>query len=247
MAAFALTDVDLFANGLDLSCFSNQLEVSSEAATLDATTFCSGGWDVPIAGRRSTMVSASGPTDMATATAAQTSAVDEVLAVDMGGTYTLSAVPMGSSAGAVGYFTQGVLMSRAPLQGTIGDLATHAVSFRGSTPLIRGTVLTAATVTSTGTSAVQQLGAVSASQRIWVAVHVLTADGTTPSVTVKLQSDDASGFPSATDRLTLTAMTTKGGQFGSAVGAITDSYWRASYAVSGTSPSFQLRIIAGIY
>lgn len=252
MAVFALTDVDLFAGtsstALDLSCFSNQLEVMAEATTLDATTFCSGGWDVPIAGRRMTSITASGPTDMATATAAQTSAVDEVLAVDLGGTYTLAAVPMGSSAGAVGYFTQGVLLGRTVLSGTVGDLATHSVTFRGSTPMIRGTVLTAADITATGTSTVQQLGAVTSSQRIWCALHVLAVAGTgTPTITVKIQSAAASGFASPTDRITLTAATAKGAQFSSAVGAITDTYWRASYTVSGTNPVITARIIAGIY
>lgn len=248
MANFALLDVDLFANGLDLSCFTNQLEVMTEATTLDATTFCSGGWDTPIAGRRTTSITASGPTDMATATAAQTSAVDEVLAVDLGGTYTLSAVPMGSSAGAVGYFTQGVLFSRQVLGGTVGDLATHSVSFKGSTPMIRGAVLTAADVTATGTSAVQQLGAVTASQRIWCALHVLAVSGTsTPTITVKIQSAAASGFASPTDRITLTAATAKGAQFSSTLGAITDTYWRASYTVSGTNPVLTVRILAGIY
>lgn len=252
MATFSLLDVDLFAGtastALDLSCFANQVEVMSDVSTLDATTFCSGGWDTPIAGRFTTSISASGPTDMATATAAQTSAVDEVLAVDLGATYTLAVVPMGSTSGAVGYFTQGMLMNRQVLGGTVGDLATHSVMFRGTTPMIRGTVLHAADLTATGSSAVRQLGAVSASQRIWCALHVLAVSGTsTPTITVKIQSDDNAGFTSATDRITLSSATGKSAQFSSALGAITDDYWRASWTISGTNPSMTVRIMAGIY
>lgn len=248
MAAFALLDVDLFAGALDLSCFANQIAVNAEATTVDATTFCSGGWDVPIAGRRSTMWSASGPTDMATATAAQTSAVDEILAVDLGTEYVLSVIPAGGTVGNAGYFTTGRLMSRTILEGSAGELATHAVSFGGNQPMIRGTLDTVSTLTATGSSTGTQLGAVSATQRVWAAAHFLTAGGTsTPTITVKIQSDDNASFTSATDRITFTAATAKGAQFSSAVGAITDDYWRATWTISGTNPSFQTRIIIGIY
>ena len=247
MATFALNDVDILAGGLDLSCFANNVAVEATVAEVDATTFCSSGWTVPIAGRRSTMITASGPTDMATATASQQSAVDEILAVTNGTQYVVSVVPMGSSVGAVGYFTRSVLMARTVLQGSVGDLATHAVTFGGDQPLIRGTVDTASTITSTSSSTGALLGAVSSTQRVWAAVHFLTAGGTTPSITVKVQSDDNSGFTSPTDRITFTAATTKGAQFSSTVGAITDTYWRATWTVSGTNPSFDTRIIIGIY
>lgn len=247
MATFALNDVDILAGGLDLACFANTVSLEATVAELDATTFCSGGWTVPIAGRRSTMLTASGPTDMATATASQRSAVDEILAVTNGTEYVVSLVPMGSSVGAVAYFTNSVLMSRTILQGSAGELATHSVSFGGSAPLIRGTVDTASTITSTGSSTGAQLGAVSSTQRVWAAVHFLTAGGTTPSITLKVQSDNNSGFTSPTDRITFTAATAKGAQFGSTLGAITDDYWRATWTVSGTSPSFETRVLIGIY
>lgn len=246
MAAFALLDVDLYADELDLSCFTNQVAVNVEESVLDATTFCSAGWEVPIAGLASVSWTASGPTDMATATASQTSAVDEILAVDLGSTYVLSAVPAGGTAGEVGYFTQGVLMNRTILEGAVGELATHSVTWAGSTRMIRGRLEAVQTITATGNTTGSQLGAVSATQRIWAAVHFLTAAGTTPSITVKIQSDDNSSFTSATDRITFTAATAKGAQFGSTVGAIADDYWRAQWTVSGTGPSFVTRILIGI-
>jgi hypothetical protein len=246
MAAFALLDVDLFADELDLSCFANQATVNIEANELDATTFCSGGWVTPIAGGRTTEVSASGPTDMATATAAQTSAVDEILAVDLGANYVLSAVPAGGVEGSVAYFTTGILLNRQVLDGSAGDLATHSVMWRGNQRMARGTLTSLATVTATGNGTGFQLGAVSASQRMCAAVHFLTAGGTTPSITVIIESDDNAGFTTPTTRITFTAATAKGAQYSSVLGAITDDYWRARWTVSGTSPSFQTRVMLGI-
>lgn len=244
---FALTDVDLFCGGLELSCFASSLTMSLSGAEVDATTFCSGGWMVPITGMRESTWTVSGPTDMATATAAQTSAVDEILAVNLGTTYTTSVIPIGAVEGNAAYFTESVLMSRTPLSGPVGELATHELTLRGSNPTVRGVLASHTTVTANGNGTGHNLGAVSSTQRVWAALHVLTAGGTsTPTLTVKIQSDDNSGFTSATDRITFTAATAKGGQYSSAVGAITDTYWRANFAVSGTNPSFQVRVLIGI-
>lgn len=250
MASFALLDVDLYAGtsstALDLACFANSVSVTTDVSMVMSTTFCSGGWEEQIAGLRSTSLTASGPTDMATATASQTSAVDEVLAVDLGGDYVLAAVPAGATVGNIAYFTRGTLNGRTVLDGAVGDLATHSVTFAGNQPMVRGVLDTVSTITTSSNSTGTLLGAVSASQRVWAACHFLTAGGTTPSITVKIQSDDNSGFTSATDRVTFTAQTTKGAQFGSTVGAITDTYWRALWTVSGTTPSFQARIVIGV-
>lgn len=246
MAAFALLDTDIYAGGLDLSCFANQINVAVDVAELDATTFCSSGWSVPIAGKRSVAWEASGPLDMATATAAQTSAVDEIFGGTIGQTYTLSAVPSSGTAYETAYFTQGLLAARTIIEGDAAGLATHSAKWTGSTPMVRGRLEAIQTITASGNSAGAVLSAVSATQRIWAAVHFLTAGGTTPSITVKIQSDDNSGFTSPTDQITFTAATAKGAQFSSALGPITDTFWRALWTVSGTTPSFQTRVLLGI-
>lgn len=246
MAVLVLTSPSLYADELDLACFASQVTVDVQADELDATTFCSSGYKVPVAGLRSVTWAASGPADFATAAASAKSAADEILAVDIGTLYTLSAVPAGGTVGNVGYFTQGRLFSRTIIDGAAGELATHAVTFMGGTQLVRGRLEVDETITATGSSTGSQLGTVSSTQRIWAALHILTAGGTTPSITVKVQSDDNSGFTSATDRITFTAATAKGAQFSSTVGAIADDYWRATWTVSGTSPSFQARVLIGI-
>jgi hypothetical protein len=247
MAVLVLTSPSLYADELDLACFASQVTVDVQADELDATTFCTGGYRAPVAGLRSVTWSASGPADFATATASAKSAADEVLAVDIGTLYTLSAVPAGATVGNVGYFTQGRLFNRTIIEGGAGELATHAVTFMGGTQLVRGVLEVDETITANGDSPGIQLGAVSSTQRIWAALHVLTVGGTsTPTLTVKIQSDDNDTFSSATDRITFTAATAKGAQFSSALGAVADDYWRAIWTVSGTSPSFQARVLIGI-
>lgn len=248
MAALTLTDVDMLCSGLDLSCFANTIQCSQEVAEVESTTFCSGGWRTVVPGIRSSMLMASGPTDMATATAAQTSSVDEFLGVDIGTEYVVSVMPVGATVGEPGWFTQAKMMQRNLLDGSIGDIASHSVTLGGTTPIVRGQVATASTITATGNGTAANLGAVSATQRIWAAVHTLTVGGTaTPTITVKIQSSTASGFASPTDRITFSAITSKTGLFSSTVGAITDTWWRATWTVSGTNPSFQTRILFGIY
>lgn len=248
MAALVLTDVDMLCSGLDLSAFASTVQCSSEVAEVESTSFASGGWKTVVPGIRSTMLMASGPTDMATATAAQTSSVDEFLAVNLGTDYVVSVIATGATVGEPGWFTTGQLMQRNLLDGSVGDIASHSVTLGGTNPLIRGQVAAASTITATGNGTAANLGAVSATQRIWAAVHTLTAGGTsTPTITVKIQSSTASGFASPTDRITFSAITSKTGLFASTVGAITDTWWRATWTVSGTNPSFQTRVLFGIY
>jgi hypothetical protein len=65
---------------------------------------------------------------------------------------------------------------------------------------------------------------------------------------VLVQSDDNASFTSATTRISFTAETdaTAHYQWGSVAGAITDDYWRITYTVSGTGPSFNFAVAAGI-
>ena len=98
---------------------------------------------------------------------------------------------------------------------------------------------------STGTG--RQLGAVVAGKSMYVALHVLSVAGTsTPTLTVIVQSDDNAGFTTPTTRISFTAATAVGAQWGSVAGALTDDYWRISYTISGTNPVFAFAVSAGV-
>ena len=68
----------------------------------------------------------------------------------------------------------------------------------------------------------------------------------TPTITARIESDDNSGFTSATTRATFTAATAISGETIRALGAFTDTWWRAAWTISGSSPSFLAMISMGI-
>ena len=248
MAAFALVDTDVFVGGLDASCFSNKAAFNVEVADLDVTTFCSAGWRQVIGGIKSVTVDLEGPQDLAFAAASAVSGPDQAYAVlGQGVSYVIQAAPVGGTEGDVAYGTQAVFTKYVPLDGTVGDVAMHKASFTGCCPVVRGVQATLATITTTSNGTGHQLGAVSATQSIYGGLNILTAAGTTPTLDVIIQSDDNAGFTTPTTRATFTQMTAKGGQWVSAIGAFTDTYWRLSFTVGGTGgPSFQVRGFLGI-
>lgn len=125
--------------------------------------------------------------------------------------------------------------------------ASIAVDSDNGEPLVRGRLMHNATRTATGNGTARQLGAVGAAQKLYAVLHVLAASGSTPSLTVKVQSDDASGFSSPTDRITFGAASTVGYQWATpVVGAITDAWWRITWTISGSTPSFSFVVGVGI-
>lgn len=133
------------------------------------------------------------------------------------------------------------------LGGQVGVVAPFSAGAQASKgPLVRGVIGHLNTRTANGNGGAQQLGALSATQRLYAALHVLEVSGTTPSLTVKIQSDNASNFPSATDRITFAAKTAVGSEWSSVAGAVTDDYWRVNFAITGTNPSFRFLVALGI-
>ena len=57
-----------------------------------------------------------------------------------------------------------------------------------------------------------------------------------------MQSDDNSGFTSATNRITFTQATGVTSELLSVAGAITDDYWRLSYTIVGGSFTFAVAL-----
>lgn len=153
-----------------------------------------------------------------------------------------------NAAGGVGFMSRSIIANYRPFVATIGQAGTFEFQAQSTTPpFIRGVLLDRRTaLTATGTGTGSEAGAILAAQVGYAALHVFSASGTTPSLTVKIQSDDNSGFTSATDRITFTAATEAGAQWGSVNGAVTDTYWRAVWTISGTSPSFGFAVFFGI-
>jgi len=221
----------------------NQVALNAEAESKDTTAFTASGdvWHEELPGIKSTTLNASGQWE-----AGDLSKVDDDAFGNFGSVGAISVCPAGAADGALAWLTQ-YNRKQYQLLGQVGDVAPWSWQSMGAWPLVRGTVLTGPTTassSSTGTAA--QLGAVSSTQHLYVALHVFSVSGTTPSLTVAIQSDNASNFPSATTVTTLTAANSIGSQITRVAGPTTDDWFRISYTITGTTPSFLFAVTAGI-
>lgn len=150
-----------------------------------------------------------------------------------------SAVPltMATAGGATGeraFFMAAHSIKSNPLSGAPGDV--HPFSFQlvnGGEPLVRGRIaLPEGTISgASGNGTAYQLGAVSATQKLYACVHFIDVSSG-GSVVIKVQSDTV-GFATPTDRITFTAATGQTSEWKEVAGAITDDYWRVDYARTG--------------
>jgi hypothetical protein len=218
----------------------------------DVTTFLpvadpDSGWKKVIGGLASGKISGGGNWDPAPS-ASTLAGLDDTIFGALGTVIPHSVYPAEATEGNVGYFSS-VLAKSYMFLGGVGDVASWTLDDMSAWPVVRGASLeapgTARIVTGSGTAV--QLGAVSATKRLYAALHVLSISGTaTPTLTVRVQSDTV-GFPSPTTQLTFAAATTVGGQIlRTNTGAITDDYYRVDYTISGTNPSFLFVVTAGI-
>lgn len=244
-----LKNVRLFTGGADLTSVGNKVELSPEVEEKDVTTFGSYDsttdkiWKEVMAGNKSAKISAGGFWE-----AGDDGKVDDAAWIGLGGVGAWTIAPNGAAVGDLAWLTN-ALEARYQLLGSQGDVAPWSASVSSSLALARGVLLhppgTARTATGDGT-AVQHIAVPSGSQLV-AALHVLSVSGTgTPTITVKVQSDDNSGMTTPTDRITFTAFTDQGGEVKYLSGPVTDTYYRVSWTISGTSPSFLFVVSLGV-
>jgi hypothetical protein len=247
MAKQVLTNVRYFVGPADLTAQSNKVELDDSMEEKDVTNFGSGGKKEVIAGLESVAISAEGFYQSGDPGYADDEWWTNRRTVEA---HTVFPAPATTqlTAGDTAYLTQAVRLS-AKLFGTVGDVATFALTATGAYPLARGACLLGpgTTVTTTGTGTAVNVGAVAAGKGLYASLHVVSISGTSnPTLNVKVQSDDNSGMTSATDVITFTAATAVGSQVARVAGAITDNYFRVSYTTSGTNPSFLAVVAVGI-
>lgn len=243
MSKSVFTDVRLFAGGADLSGASNKAEINAEFEEKDATHYRSGGYKEVMAGLGSATINGEGFWE-----AGDPSLVDDASWAMLGGRTAWTICPGDAVVGALAYTTFG-LDSQYSFLGEVGEIAPWKAKVASSWPVARGQVThppgTARTATGTGTGV--QLAAVPAGQRMYGSLHVLSVAGTTPSITARLESAPTNAFSSPTTRLTFTAANARGGEIlRTTPGAITDTWWRLAWTISGTTPSFLFAGAVGI-
>jgi hypothetical protein len=244
MAKQILLDVRLFAGGADLSGNTAKAEIDVQFEEKDATNYRSGGAKEVMSGLASSTINAEGQWE-----ALDTSKVDDQLWSTLGGRTAWTVCPTDAVVGALAYTTYG-LHSSYKLFDAVGEIAPWTAKASGSWPVARGQIAhppgTARTATGVGTGV--QLGAVPVNDRLYAALHVLSVAGTvTPTITVRVESDTTNAFAAPTTRATFTAATARSGEIIRTSGtAITDTWWRVAWTISGTTPSFLFAAALGI-
>lgn len=243
MTIQAWTDMSILVEGLEVAGHGKDVNLLTEVAPLDTTGLSTTGWMSFVGGLKSGSVDMTLMSDMAEGS------VDDVFWAQLGAGDTVKSVVTNSADGSVGYLFRGLSVGHS-VGGSVGELAAAKLTGKSSTgPVVRGRLLhpgsASRSTSDVGTG--RQLGAVVSGKSLYAALHVLSVSGTsTPTLTVKVQSDDNSGFTSATDRITFTGATAVGAQWGSVAGAVTDDYWRVTWTISGTTPVFAFAVVAGI-
>ena len=240
MAKFVFNDGKVFSGGYDLSSHITSVNLDITAEELDATTINSGGFRSKLGGLKDSTLSMDGFFE------AGAEKPDALLGASIGNELIVTTVP-DSGVGNTAYFMKSRLFSYS-MFGTIGEIAPFSISkSQSSDKVVQGKVEIDSDLTATGASSGIQLGAVGASEKIYVAIHCYGVSGTsTPTITFKLQSDDNASFTSPTDVITFSDITAIGADFQSLAGSITDDYWRLSYTISETTPSFSIHATIGI-
>lgn len=144
-------------------------------------------------------------------------------------------VSRGGASGDRAFFYRAFQVSGNPIEGGVGDL--HRFTFShplSASRLAAGRIMLpeGSISAATGSGTAYQLGTLSATQKLYAAVCFLdvSAGG---SVVLTVESDNAGGFPSATTRATFTAATGATEEWKEVAGAITDDYWRITWARTG--------------
>lgn len=237
MAVFSLSDAAIFTDKHDFSCDTNQVDFALSVEEMDATTFCTGSWNARVGGSKSLAMTLSGFWQ------AGTNTVDSEVFANIGTNKTAMTVAGASAAGSVAYVFRPTELEYQ-MFGAVGAITPFSLTTANHDGVgaARGKLLAAKqNISATGALTGFQVGAVSATQKLYVATHVFTA-GT--SVTLTIQSDDNGAFSSPTTRATIGSLTTAGGTWTEITGPVTDDYWRVNVtAASGTT---NLAVAVGI-
>ena len=243
MGIFVQTNVRLFVGGADLTSRSNKVELAADVEEKDATNYGSSGWKEVLGGLFSTAVMGEGQWE-----AGDLGKVDDDAWAALGAVHGYTICPDAANVASVAWLSQ-ALRAQYKLGGQVGDIAPWTWSAAGAWPLARGRVLhppgTARTASGSGTAV--EHDAVSATQYLYGSLHVLSVAGTaTPTITVVIESDVDGVFATPTTQISFTAATAIGGQIKRTAGPITDTFYRASWTISGTNPSFLALVAVGV-
>lgn len=236
MAIYALTNAGLYLNEVSLSPWCRRLTAQLRVDDLDVTTF-GASFRARIGGLADLTVSAEGFWD------SPTPDVPSFAAVGSGGV-VVTVLPFDGSDGAPAVLGR-TLGVRYELGASIGEALPFSLELRADDVAANGRILAPEAARSTsGNGTAQQLG-VGTGKRVVATAHVLAASGTSPSLTLKVQTDDSASFTSPTDLITFAPFSAPGAAHQIASGNA-DAFYRVAWTISGTSPSFTFVAAVGL-
>lgn len=233
MSQLVLTQSKLFAAGYDFSGDLRAIALRLGADQKDATNFASGGTRKRLAGLKTGSFALEGYWNAASAAVA----ADDTLFGNIGLTgIPVTIIPQTGAEGEVCYSGNFDFADYVP-GAKVGDMFEFSSNGETTSEIARGTLLHNAARASGGNGTIYQVGAVSATQKAYAALHILalTPSGS-PTFTCKIQSAALVGFGSPTDRITFTSAAAVGGQWATPIaGPITDAFWRIVYTLTNIS------------
>ena len=227
MATFVQTDVGLYWGGYSLASSFNAIALNMGNSPQDDTVY-GDSFQSNASGLSSIQCEAEGfwqsTTDAVLYPSLAISAADTVLSVTPTGSATV---------GLPSIFSKVTTSNYSPIsEGTAGSMMGFSLSAEGvGEKSVTGEILVVpATYSSSAESATNaSIGAVSATQSVYSALHVTAASGT---LDVIVESSQNSGWGSETTRITHTQFSGVGAEMKSAAGAITNAYWRVKWTIS---------------
>lgn len=168
-----------------------------------------------------------------------------------GSEHIATLLPAGETLGNEAVFSKGQIGGRRTFAlSAPGQVSTFSASMTGrGVPVVGGLVTSVSTsnVTATANSTPVQAGASPAGTTVYAAVHAVSVSGTTPSLTAQLQSSSTSGGSYTNRGSAAAAITAADTRWMESTAVTTDTWWRLSYTVSGTSPVFAVLAVIGVF
>jgi len=242
-----LLNVRAFVGPADLTGQSNKIELVDAMEEKETTNYGSGGAKELLAGVESVAIAGEGQWNSGGA-----GYVDDEFWANRRVIEAWTIGPETAAVGSPAYLTQ-ALRTNAKLFTAVGEVLPWTLSAAGSWPLVLGQFTqapgTALTADANGTGV--NLGATSATQRLYASLHVLSVAGTlAPTLACTIQSASSNAFSSPTTRLTFTTTAAAGGEIIRSAPAVNAHTWyRAVFDLTdngGTGMSFLAVAAIGI-
>lgn len=229
----------LWLDGFDLSGDLNAIALEYGARIVDVTTFADL-TEIGLPGLKTVAFNHQGIWD------GDADKVDDVLFARIGAQKNVMSISQNGIEGAIVFSLESILAQYTP-GASVGEAFAFSVTGAAAGRLVRATLVKNGVETANGDGTAFNLGQVSATQRLYAALHVIAASGASPTLDVTIESDDAMGFLSPVVRITFAQKTGIGAEWAAPIdGPLTDTWWRASWDITGGTPSFNFVVVVGI-